>query len=123
MPILGHLLIWSSLALIVCRYPIAKRKKNRKVMHYFNEMQNAEGELIATVERVLGREMAAYVANKVIRVNMPKSLVLYVKGAPDDRKESVSYGDTYETWLYGASPYQYGGQIRYKYRFQINIHN
>lgn len=120
---MGHVLVWGSLALIILWYFLAVRKKKRTLLGYLDQRQNAEAELIETVGRVLGAQEAQCVADKVIWVNMPKSLLLYIKGKPDEIKETVAYGNRSENWYYGGSPYQYARQIRFRYQFQVTIHN
>lgn len=120
---IGHVLVWGTFVPIVLWYFLAKRKKKRTLLRCLNERQNAEAELIETVGQVLGSQEAQCVADKLIWVDMPKSLLLYIKGRPDEIKETVAYGNRSENWFYGGSPYQYAGQIRFRYQFQVTISN
>ncbi|MFO7258787.1 MAG: hypothetical protein DIU61_013880 [Bacteroidota bacterium] len=120
---IGHVLIWGTLILIVAWYFWAKRKKKRTLMRCLDERLNAEKELIETVGRVLGAQEAQCVAEKVIWVNMPKSLLRYIKGEPGEIKETVAYGTRSESWFYGGSPYRYAGQIRFRYQFKVTVLN
>lgn len=123
MTIIGHILIWGGLILVIYRYFKEKEKKYEIENFYYSKYEASKLELIEAVEQKYGEEYAQCVIDNRLWESMPISLLIHIKGNPDEIKESVYSGNHDETWFYGAIPYKYGGQTKYKRNFQVNIRN
>lgn len=120
---IGHLIVWGSLAFIIYYYFKSKKDRKRLEELAFMDFDNSREKLYNIVGQVLGNWEENCLREDKIWTSMPKPLLLFIKGRPHDIKESVTSGNRNETWYYKASSYKYRGQTKYKYGFQVNLHN
>ena len=87
------------------------------------EYEEATKYLYEIVEEILGTEDLQRLKKNKIWVGMLKCLIYYSWGKPHNIKKSVNQENVNETWYFGAKPYKYAGETRYKYKNEISINN
>ncbi|EKT4553264.1 hypothetical protein K5L04_06990 [Flavobacterium psychrophilum] len=87
------------------------------------EYKEATQILFANVQRILGNDVLSNLKLKRFWVGMPQCLVLYSLGKPHKIINSQDKENLWETYYYGAKPYQYGGETKYRYQKEISFHN
>lgn len=87
------------------------------------EYDEATQELFTNVQRILGADVLNNLKLKRIWVGMPQCLVKFSLGLPHKITNSQDRENLWETYYYGAKPYQYGGETKYRYNKEISFHN
>jgi hypothetical protein len=88
-----------------------------------NKYENSIVNVLKLTEKIFGKDVEAQISKNIPLVGMPVPLLIYTKGRPDHSTKTETETDIFETWFYGAIPYQYGGETRNKYKTEFRIQN
>jgi len=92
--------------------------RSKEKREYFEARQ----ELFANTRQILGADALQKLKDNIIWVGMPKCLVVYVYGRPDEVIKRETPGNYEQTWFF--EPIQNArSNARRKYKIEIYFHN